>query len=244
MPLPSLFVIVPGFGAPHIEEKNRILESNLRVIRSGPWSDVHVCVCCYDDADVDVECVTVIRDSGYVGDFLRRWVTPKDIEGFDYVLALLDDFELVKEGWDWEELIRVKEDLKLDLISPVLTSESPTPYPYMRVVPEQGRVVKMGPACEFFCYFMDRHAWARYHVHLDPCNPWMWGYDTLLQRQFGLRVGRLNWMLGHHYFSGTCYGEHPTHDPYEGWVYTLAKYGEDRDALARMRDTNYMIFPM
>ena len=44
----SLFVIVPGFGAPHTQKKLEILQSNLAIIRSHPWTSLEVVVCAYD----------------------------------------------------------------------------------------------------------------------------------------------------------------------------------------------------
>lgn len=247
MASPSLFVIVSGFGAPNVSEKLAILRKNLELVRRGPWSRVYVRVCVYDDAVMDAELVAtgvddVVRERGVVGDFLRRHAQPKDVEQYDYILCLLDDVELQVEGWDWQRLLRIKADLGLDIVAPSLTLDSAYVYDYMLTTPSSACTVKIGPACEYFCYFMEtRRAWPTYHAHLDAHNPWGWGLDLLLNCVMGLRVGRLNHMLVRHHYQGKGYSTCPELDPYVGLAYLLAKHGKTREELSMLPATTYFV---
>jgi hypothetical protein len=155
-PAPSLFVLIPGWGAPHLREKRAILGVNLKRIASHHWSSVHIRVCVYDaspEARLDPGdihaafiaaaeaaaavprpkvIVEVLYDAGAPGDFIRRFAAPDDpaVCDADYALLLLDDVELQPDT-DFAEMLRYQRDFGPAIVSPTLTYDSLHVFPHM-----------------------------------------------------------------------------------------------------------------
>jgi len=153
---PSLFVLVPGWGAPHLAEKTAILAKNIARIASYPWSSVSVRVCVYDsapEARLDPSEIRaafaaaaaaasaapapnviaeVFYESGAPGDFVRRFAAPDDpaVCDADYALLLLDDVELQPDT-DFAEMLRYQREFGPAIVSPTLTYDSLHVFPHM-----------------------------------------------------------------------------------------------------------------
>lgn len=226
--MPSLFVIIPGFGSPNLQVKKQVLRYNLERIRSYPWSTVSVTICVYDDSDVtdmsDPD-ITFVREKGVVGQFIKRHAPPDVVRTFDYILILLDDV-LLQPNVSFENIIKNKELLRLDIISPTLSLDSKFVYKYMLTRPDDAFDIKVTSFCELFCFFMDPAAYAVYYPHIDEVNnPWLWGLDLILWYIMGLRVGMCNHMTMKHFYYHTCYKDNPEHNPFEGFKSCMDKYG-------------------
>jgi hypothetical protein len=231
--MPSLFVIIPGYGAPHANIKEQILRYNLQHILAYKWSDIKITICAYDETPLphditDLPCVNVVREAGLPGDFLMRHATPASTAKYDYVLILYDDI-LLQPNVDFARIMEIKEFFNLNIISPSLTQDSQHVYKYMLTSPDSPYEFKITPVCELFCYFMDHASFATYYEHLDDKNPWLWGLDLILHRHIKLKVGIMNTMTMKHFFQGTAYAYHPDRPPTDGYNHTLKKYNEESD---------------
>ena len=207
---PRLLVIIPGFGSPELELKTRLVRANLASLRASPaFASVDVWMMQYDVEpqtwDEDVK--TFHRPAQKLGAFLKQDCAPADLPPHDLVLLVLDDIELLDTPWN--DMVRALQ--YCDVVSPTLSPDSKCVYPYMRGDPDaDGEDIRIGPACEFFCYMMTPGAYATWHAHLSSENPWCWGLDLLIGQPLGtgmgLRVGRLPSRTMRHHLAGTVYG--------------------------------------
>jgi len=216
----SLFVAIPGWGAPHIDQKGKILANNLQVIGRGPWQRVTIRIFQYDASPAATAAlaealrsappgavVETVVGPGIVGEFLRTAVRPEDpaVAGADAVLLLLDDVEL-QPSVDLVAAERILSRFGPGVVVPALTPDSLHVFPHMvqRVEPyPEFHTVTVTPVAEFFSYLMDVASYARYHGFFSADNPWMWGMDLILTRRMGLRVMLLNAMTVRHHFRGS-----------------------------------------
>jgi len=234
----EIYVIVPGFGAPNLAEKTRILVANLATLNATKPLEAKIVmhVHAYDESAVpEHESITVHRGPGIVGQFLRPHLhtSPKP----DYVMLLLDDVELMP-NYRLDVAIDVTRTLGLDICSPCLTQDSPTYYAYMRTPMQshnhEHEHVRLTSACELFCYLMPHHSFVKYMEHLrEDANPYMWGMDLLLVKHFGLRVGMMSFACAKHWFMQASYGG-SLGDTFKQFHDYLALYGETQASLATL----------
>ena len=244
--------MIPGFGQPHLEEKLRILKTNLCKLAAFPGARVDVTLCVYDDSDVDPVvsallaefaprlCIHVVREPGIVGQFLLRHAPPAKTSQYNYVMLLLDDVEL-QEDWDWGTVLRLKKQFHLNIVSPSLTPSSNYQYEYMRTIPSSPCSLKLAAAAEMFCYFMDSESYAAYYKYLDAANPWLWGIDLVLHKHAGFHIGLLNHVTMHHHYQSTCYGNFPDIQPYDCFLKYLDRFHETPQTLAELPAAYYLI---
>lgn len=229
----ALWLIVPGFGAPHLEEKRRILESNLASLARGPWEAIHVDVHVYDAAPEALEAARaavgavadarVFQRPGIVGEFVAAsFADPPPT--FSHTCILLDDVELQPDV-DWRAAADALDALGIDVLSPTLTADSPTCFAYMKA--GGSATIDVVSACELFCYLATPAALATWVAHYSADNPWVWGMDLILRKHMGLRVGMLRSMTMRHHFSAA-----PNPRTHQQMVAYLARYGETQASLA------------
>jgi hypothetical protein len=235
--LPSLFVLIPGFGKPNESVKTQVLSHNIRKICSYNWASLKIRVCIYDDTElpkniIDIPCVDVQRSKGLPGTFIKEYAHPDEVTvAYDLILILYDDILLMPDV-DMEKMIELKDFFHLDIVSPTLTLDSQYVYKYMLTEPESNYDMKISPCCEIFCFLFDKTSYRKYYEHVDAkMNPWLWGLDLILYKQFGLRVGLINTMTMKHLFANTSYQSNQEHDPKIGYFQTMAKYGIDHTIL-------------
>ena len=234
----SLFVIVPGFGAPHIEKKREILKSNLAILRAHPWTSLEVVVCSYDSTEStedSTESIRWIHEKGVVGDFIRRHAKPTT----DYVMILLDDVELQPDV-NFTLLLAFQRQFQFDILSPTLTRKSKYQFEYMRTNPFEPYDIKVTACCECFCLFFPAASYRRYYALLSPENPWLWGLDMMLWKVFGFKIGMLNHMTMHHHYKGESYAAHLP-NPADGYLYEIKKYRVNNDDLVNQPAEHYWI---
>lgn len=249
MTKPFLFVIVPGFGSPHIHEKFRILRNNIaRLSQSDAFSKIFIRVCCYDPnfgttlesyENVEIEWIV---EKGIVAQYIHKFATPEDVKGYDYVLIILDDVELM-DTVDMAQMIQYQEQLRLDIISPCMTLTSKYQYRYMLHDPNQQYQLKVVAACEAFCYFMPQDAYCRYHSIIEPVdNPWLWGVDLVLYKYHRFHIAILNSMQMHHHYKNECYAMRPDTLPTEGYNSVLRKYNAQSHEFENMTAVLFFVF--
>lgn len=246
---PSLFVIVPGFGRPHIEEKIRILQNNIERIKTYPWSKLVIKVCIYDQEApnyipselLNNNSIQWISEKGIVAQYIHRHATPDETNAFDYVMFLLDDIELT-ESVRFNQMINYGRMFNFDIISPVLSLDSKYQFEYMLTKPNSTVDIMVTSACEAFCYFMPSSSYAKYYTHLEPeRNPWMWGMDMGIYKCIGMKTGLMNKMIMIHHYKNECYFMHPDINPCDGYNIVLEKYGVSSEELADQKAVLYYI---
>ena len=231
-----VLVIVPGFGSPNVEQKRRIITSNLDLIKStspSTWTfEVHVHI--YDQSP-PIPNAENHYAPGIVGQFIKKHMPLSGHESlaYDAILIFLDDVEL-QPSFNMYEAINIQKELGIDIISPTLTADSPTPYPYMRqhYTNYDKTSIRVTFGCEMFCYLMTPAAFATWTSHLDPENPWLWGMDLLLTLKFNMKVAMLPFMTAKHHFQSLSYSSFPHMNPYDQCTKYLAKYDVTRESLA------------
>jgi len=232
-----LFVLISGFGPPHWEHKLAILKNNLTKITSFPWEKIKITICQYADPEeykipeelLQEYPVSVVYEKGIVGEFIKRHASPEAIRGFDYVLLLLDDIELIH--MDFAKAIQYQQELLLDIVSPSLTTDSKIQYTYM-LQEHRPFDVKITNVCEYFCMLFPASSYPSYYRHIDLENPWMWALDLILHKHLGLRVGILNHYCMKHWYKTESYGMCPDIDPLLCFHRYIKRYGETAEGLA------------
>jgi len=275
----TIRVIIPGYGQPHADKKQAIFNSNITLLAQtcppGNTLDVHVHI--YDDTNVPQDPIipdvnpdvtlTIHREPGIVGEFIGKHASalqaansqPEPQAKPTHILMLLDDVEL-QPSFNLAQAIQIQEYCLLNILSPTLTDESATFYPYMRssygplfsvgAAPPASQLppgnaahpplvplvplVRITSACEMFCYLMPTPSFMAWCAHLDPANPWLWGMDLLLTYKFKFRVGMVPFMTATHHFQSLCYDAHPDIKPFERFHAYLAKYGETQESLSHL----------
>lgn len=246
---PSLFVIVPGFGRPHIEEKIRILQNNIARIKTHTWSKLVIKVCIYDPEAIKYipselwndTFIQWVSEPGIVAQYIHRHANPSETGMFDYVMFLLDDIELT-DSVRFDRMINYVNMFGFDIVSPTLSLCSKYQFEYMRTKPDMIFDILVTSACEAFCYFMPSKSFARYYTHIEPeRNPWMWGMDMCIYKSIGMKTAILNKMVMIHHYKNECYVMHPDVNPCDGYNVILEKYGVTSTELADQKAVLYYI---
>lgn len=133
--------------------------------------------------------------------------------------------------------------MRLDIISPSMTTDSKYQYKYMLHDPTQPFQIKIVAACEAFCYFMPTHAYVHYHSIIEPKeNPWLWGVDLVLYKYHNLHIGVLNTMQMRHHYKGECYALRQDVLPTEGYNSVLRKYKAESHEFENMSAVLFFVF--
>jgi hypothetical protein len=243
----ALFVLITGFGNPHWEHKLTILENNLKKITAYPWAYVDITICQFEDPNkykipqvlIDTYKLNIKYEAGIVGHFIKRWANPVTLKGYDYVLLLLDDIELI--NMDFKKLLSYQKEFGLDILSPCLTLDSKYQYKYLLHMPSSNVNLKIASVCEYFCMFFPISSFSKYYEHVHEDNPWMWGLDLVLHKHLGMKIGILNTMQMKHWYKSESYELRPDADPAEGYHRCIKRYGETPDSLANQIAIRYYI---
>ena len=154
--------------------------------------------------------------AGVIGQFLFRHATPRRQDGV--VIILLDDVRLDGET-DWSCLLHTllggpgRRSAPV-ILSPSLTADSPTPWPYiMRTPGPSPRAMKIRTnMLELFCYIMSGKTYVKWHGLLTDKSCWLWGLDLALHAaNFKLEVVDAHPIK--HLFAGNTYKQ-TLPDPY------------------------------
>lgn len=209
-----ILVFISGFGNPHIEHKMKVLEHNLRLLDKTRPDEccLDVWVAQYDDTVAIPEAYRgyvsgefiVYHQKGFVGDFFLSIATPERVKGYEFLFCVLDDV-LLQDTVNLAEMIQLKEDWNLNIVSPSLNPQGKFMYPYMLSCEIPNLLLKIVNKCEYFCYLIDYRSYCQYHTFFHKANPYMWGMDCILFNRMGLRVGLINTMTIVHYFQHESY---------------------------------------
>ncbi len=204
----KLLVVIPGFGPPNQDVKQRILQQNLQRIRSTYDGSITVKVFNYGGVShtIQIPDVTIHEhiEPGYIGQFLYKYVNPSIVNEFDHVVVLLDDIELT-DTVDIRNIIRNLDHHSLDVLSPSLTRDSPSEHkPMLQSV--DTATIRRVYFIEFFCYIMTPTAYTKWYSLLNHQSVWMWGVD-LAMHVHGITMGILDNVTMKHHFHQASYNE-------------------------------------
>lgn len=227
---PTIAVVVPGFGQPHWDIKQRVLTRNVCTLTKNANWDVRFFVSQYSDFDRDIEwpahvSATVSKERGVLVENVVRHARPDGPVGrCDYVMVLLDDvvLETAVDLDRWAALLRATG---CHILSPCLSKTGMSFWDYMTHRPGDPVFARKVAACELFCYFMPSEAYARYFSFMSPDNPWMWGMDFMLHYKMGLTALLVNaFKMAHLFPSGGSKEAQAQCDQYlEGHGTSMAK---------------------
>jgi hypothetical protein len=212
--MPSVVVVIPGFGVPHWEEKLEFLRKNHAYIMADLPNDFKVFyhILQYStDTEYEIPLsifeplpeshITLIRHPGLLGENLVRFARLDQLGGVpDYVFMMLDDIEM-NAPVPWRLLVHLRETTPARILSPCLKNPHASSWDYMyHQAKYTSPTLILRNRCEFFVYFMTGADYAHYHSYISPENPFLWGMDFILASVMKLRPGILNdWSISHHY---------------------------------------------
>jgi hypothetical protein len=250
----GLYVLIPGFGAPHLDHKLAILENNLGVLNdlvdAALFPDIYLTLCIYD---TDPETLTRVHEKihtclsptvrctihkapGIVGEFMLRHAAPESLEaaGITHCFLLLDDVELTRKSWDWTKWTTDYDRFHLNLLSPSMTRDSKYLFAYMlhHPAPACGDRIAITSAAEMFCYYMDMPTWRRYYAELSPNLPLLWGIDLVLTKHLGFRVGVSHYATFKHHYQTVPTDDDTTRHRFQQMQTYLKKFGETQESLS------------
>lgn len=244
----SLFVCMPGFGAPKTDIKWGVLRHNLGILRSTRlWNKIDVMVGTYDDTVIcpeDLkEHVTVnYLPKGIIADFMLQFARPDDVMMYDNVIIVLDDVILNGTVDTWATMLKTMETFKIDIGSPAMKSGHMTHWGHMvqDSNTDQARIVDM---LECFCYvFRTTSSYHRYFDLLDPENRNIWGIDWILRRDGKLVSAIFDNMVMEHIFFNPS-NDDVTDQRYRDAIKYLEKRGYDWSSLIA-QGVSYAIVPL
>jgi hypothetical protein len=217
-----LLVVVTGFGPPHLDVKQRLLQSNIERIRNTFTGDVTVKLFNYGGEPCDFPLVNEeIMTPGYVGQFLYRYVPPSSVTEYDYIICILDDIELHTD-YNVDRAIRNIKQYNLDILQPSLTLTSKFSHRPMLQDSHNTAGIRMTTFMEYFCYLMTPTGYAKWYSMFDEHTAWLWGVDLCMNKR-GILMGLLDATPMHHYFQGEAYS--PTRpNPYHEMERVLKRY--------------------
>ena len=252
-----LCVIVPGFGDPYWDHKVSILRSNIESLeKSHAFTSIHVIVVQYTpltDRQLPPDLlskVDVKYKQGIVGEFIKEFAIPTNNfkAKYDYVMIIMDDIQL-NNDINWTNVMKWKKDLNINVMSPSLTHDSKHVYTYMLSTGTNCHII-ISPVCELFCYFLDMKSYERWYTFLDDKeNPWLWGMDLLLEKQFGLKAGLLQIYTMQHWYQTQSMEYHGIkssngliHNAATDFHKYLAKFGETHSCLVEtLKAQQYLV---
>lgn len=197
----KLLLVIPGFGPGLVDLKKKIVQANVNTIKNTFTGSVDIKVFNYGTESCGITCDEMF-ESGVVGQYLYKYVTPDIVDKYDYVLVLLDDIEL-SANVNIDKIIVNYTKYKYDILSPILTPTSYYSHPHMLQRFTEPVIVNP-PFVEFFCYLMNPNGYRKWYNLFNEKSCWLWGID-LAQRPQNIRVGMIQHMTMHHHIHGGSY---------------------------------------
>lgn len=201
----KLLVTIPGIGDNHFGEKKGFLKKNMDIIKSTFMGHVDFLLFNYGDNDfgefVDIK---VIKERGVIGQYIFKYLNPKELVDYDYIILMLDDI-LLSDNFNIDYLIKLYKENDLNIISPCLTKDSRYSHRFMLENDDYDglRIVNF---CEYFFYLMDIKSYEKYYGLFDDKTSWLWGLDLCLHKQ-GFKMGIFNDFKVKHFYISENYGE-------------------------------------
>jgi hypothetical protein len=221
-----LIVTIPGIGNNHFEEKKVFLKKNIDIIKKTFSGDIDFLLFNYSNNDFsDFESsIKIIKESGIIGQFIFNKLKPDSLEEYDYIILMLDDIEL-SDNFNIDEMIKIYDYNKLDILSPSLTKDSKFSHNGFMLEDEKFEgCLRIVNFCEYFFYLMNIKSYQKYYKLFDKKTYWLWGIDLCLDKQ-GFKMGILNnFKIKHYYISESYNSTLP--NPHIEMYDKINKYGK------------------
>lgn len=223
----KLLVTIPGIGDSHFEEKKIFLKNNIDIIKRKFTGDIDFLLFNYSNNDFSdfeyLENIKIVKKSGIIGQFIFNDLKPDDLKDYDYIILMIDDVEL-SDNLNIENMIKIYNNNKLDILSPSLTKDSKFSHNGFMLENERFegnlRIVNF---CEYFFYIMNIESYSKYWNLFDEKTYWTWGIDFCLDIQ-RFKMGIINdYKIKHHY--SNSYNKNLP-DPYIEMYYKNTKFGK------------------
>lgn len=212
----KLLVTIPGIGDNHFEDKKIFLKNNIDIIKNTFSGNVDFLLFNYSNNDfTDFEGVKVIKEKGIIGQYIFKYLNPKELTDYDYIILMLDDI-LLSDSFNIDYLIKVYQENDLNIISPSLTKDSKFSYEFMVENYEYKDSLRIVNFCEYFFYLMDIKSYNRYWNLFDDKTYWLWGIDLCLDKK-GFRMGILNDYNIKHFYISESYNKNLPNPHIEMW---------------------------
>lgn len=205
-----ILIAVCGIGDPNFDTKISACVNNIELIKKTAPTDsqLEFKMFAYDERlqsrlDILPSC-SIIRENGFVGEFIFRHLQPSMVSVYDRIIVTLDDVILMPNV-NIKEMLDIQDKYNYAIISPTHTVDSNIKFEIQRTRHEidQPSVLTTSFA-EFFFYVMNPRSKA-YHDWLscfDDETKSMWGIDMLLHKVFGMKIGLINHMHINHLYKG------------------------------------------
>lgn len=208
----KILVAVCGVGNPNFDKKITGIINNIDIIeKTAPvkyYNNIDFIFYCYDnslqDQLVPRKNCKIIRETGYVGEFIYKHLQPEAVACYDRIIVMLDDI-VIQPDFNIAKIMKIQDDYDFDLISPTLTQDSEFSYEFMLCkTTENNNYVMSTRFVEFFMYIMKPYSdsYAKWLSCFDQHTKYMWGIDNILNLEHGLKLGLINNMTIKHLFKG------------------------------------------
>jgi hypothetical protein len=212
----KILCAITGHGNPHFKEKMPNCINNLRLIGKTSPFPVEFIVFCYDDScDLsfydNIKNCKLVKEPGIVGQFIYKHLTPDFISKYSRVIIMLDDI-ILPDDFTLLELMRLQDQLSLDIISPSLTKDSKYSYMFMLEDEKYNSHVRVVNFLEYFFYLFktdtveDMNTYKKFHTLFDSETKWMWGIDYAIYNVLNLKLGIVNDLKIKHCYIGSDEG--------------------------------------
>jgi hypothetical protein len=207
----NILVIVPGFGGHNIEQKINIFQKNVNILSNTPENyNIEIEIFNFDCISYKLNNFETKRikirenlNKGIIGQFLFKYITPKFILNYDYIIILLDDIEL-DENTNFEKVIKNYVYYKYDIISFSIKKGWPFSHYVMIQNESNNEFIRQTNMVELFIYIMNKENYIKYYQLLDEKSNWLWGIDFSLYYKY-FKLGIIDKYSVKHYYKGISY---------------------------------------
>lgn len=200
----KILVVICGIGNPGVSTKIKSCISNIKILeKTLPTkykNKIDFKIFCYDNTIKNefekFRNCEVIKQNGIVGEFIFRNLNPSLLVGYDYLILMLDDIELV-DDFNLKKLISIQSKHMFDILSPSATISSKLTFPFMKKRLDKiykNKVLSVN-FLEFFFYMFDlknMNSYSKWYSLFDKNTRWMWGIDLLLHKVLKFKLGIVN----------------------------------------------------
>jgi hypothetical protein len=212
-----ILIAVCGVGDPNFDTKIVACTSNIeKIIKTAPTKykgKIDFIFFAYDDRLTDElsnynDC-KIVREPGFVGEFIYRYLQQHKVKNYDRIIVMLDDIEL-QPNFDLNVMLKIQDVHKYDIVSPALTRDSKASHKFMKTrdIKTKDTILHVG-FLEFFMYVMNpaSKAYGQWLSCFNENTRTMWGIDLLLHQELELKLGLIdNMTIKHMYIGGSRAG--------------------------------------
>lgn len=191
-----ILCLVPGISADQLEHRVSILRSNIEILTKCSF-DLEFHIYDYANIGLNVSGVTKVV-TGSLGLYQVFPTYSDQVDDFDYVVALLDDVEIININLD--VMIQNYNQHNMDIMSPSVTRDSAWAHEVMKT--NNTSLIREVKFIELFCYIMTPKVYHRWVSIMTEQNTFGWGIDTNMQLLLNLKLFLFDgYKIKHHYIN-------------------------------------------